>query len=121
MVKALHNADIGVVLDVVYNHTSEGDQNGPVYSYKGFDGPGYYMRSSDPASPYANYSGTGNTLNFGQPHVRKLVMDSLRYWRRKCTSMASASISLQFSAATPMALSIAEMRPSSTNLPPIRS
>jgi len=83
MVKALHNADIGVVLDVVYNHTSEGDQNGPVYSYKGFDGPGYYMRSSDPASPYANYSGTGNTLNFGQPHVRKLVMDSLRYWRRE--------------------------------------
>ena len=83
MVKALHSAGIGVVLDVVYNHTSEGDQNGPIYSYKGFDGPGYYMRSSDPASPYANYSGTGNTLNFGQAHVRKLVMDSLRYWRRE--------------------------------------
>jgi glycogen operon protein len=83
MVKALHGAGIGVVLDVVYNHTSEGDQNGPVYSYKGFDGPGYYMGSSDPASPYANYSGTGNTLNFGQAHVRKLVMDSLRYWRRE--------------------------------------
>ena len=83
MVKALHGAGIGVVLDVVYNHTSEGDQNGPVYSYKGFDGPGYYMRSSDPASPYANYSGTGNTLNVGQAHVRKLVMDSLRYWRRE--------------------------------------
>src|SRR5271155_1390573 len=83
MVKALHGAGIGVVLDVVYNHTSEGDQNGPIYSYKGFDGPGYYMRSSDLASPYANYSGTGNTLNFDQAHVRKLVMDSLRYWRRE--------------------------------------
>ena len=83
MVKALHGAGIGVVLDVVYNHTSEGDQNGPIYSYKGIDGPGYYMRSSDPASPYANYSGTGNTLNFDQAHVRKLVMDSLRYWRRE--------------------------------------
>ncbi|WP_051979153.1 glycogen debranching protein [Edaphobacter aggregans] len=83
MVKALHGAGIGVVLDVVFNHTSEGDENGPIYSYKGFDGPGYYMRSSDPASPYANYSGTGNTLNFDQAHVRKLVMDSLRYWRRE--------------------------------------
>jgi len=83
MVKALHGAGIGVLLDVVFNHTSEGDQNGPIYSYKGYDGPGYYMRSSDPANPYANYSGTGNTLNFGQAHVRKLVMDSLRYWRRE--------------------------------------
>jgi len=83
MVKALHQAGIAVVLDVVYNHTCEGDHAGPTYSFKGFDADGYYMRSSDPASPYANYSGTGNTLNFNQPHVRKVVMDSLRYWKNE--------------------------------------
>lgn len=83
MVKAFHQAGIGVVLDVVYNHTCEGDHRGPIYSFKGFDGAGYYMQSSDPANPYANYSGTGNTLNFGQAHVRKMVMDSLRYWNQE--------------------------------------
>jgi glycogen operon protein len=81
MVKEFHQADIGVVLDVVYNHTCEGDQRGPIYSYKGFDSSSYYMMTSDPVSPYANYSGTGNTLNFGKGHVRKMVMDSLRYWK----------------------------------------
>jgi glycogen operon protein len=83
MVKALHKAGIAVVIDVVYNHTCEGDHSGPTYSFKGFDAAGYYMFSSDPARPYANYSGTGNTLNFSQPHVRKMVMDSLRYWRNE--------------------------------------
>jgi isoamylase len=83
MVKAFHQAGIGVVLDVVYNHTCEGDHRGPIYSYKGFDAAGYYMLSSDPANPYANYSGTGNTLNFGQAHVRKMVTDSLRYWKQE--------------------------------------
>ena len=83
MVKALHKAGIFVVLDVVYNHTCEGDHLGPTYSFKGFDPSGYYMRSCDPQSPYANYSGTGNTLNFNQPHVRKMVMDSLRYWKNE--------------------------------------
>jgi isoamylase len=82
MVKAFHQAGIGVVLDVVYNHTCEGDYKGPIYSFKGLDSAGYYMMSSDPANPYANYSGTGNTLNFGQAHVRKMVIDSLRYWKR---------------------------------------
>jgi len=82
MVKALHRAGIEVIVDVVYNHTCEGDHSGPIYSFKGFDAPGYYMLSSDPANPYVNYSGTGNTLNFGQGHVRKMVMDSLRYWKR---------------------------------------
>jgi isoamylase len=81
MVKALHQADIDVVLDVVYNHTCEGNERGPIYSFKGFDSAGYYMLTRDPANPYANYSGTGNTLNFGQAHVRKMVMDSLRYWK----------------------------------------
>jgi isoamylase len=83
MVKAFHQANIAVVLDVVYNHTCEGDHRGPIYSFKGIDSAGYYMMSTDPANPYANYSGTGNTLNFGQAHVRKMVMDSLRYWKRE--------------------------------------
>ncbi len=83
MVKAFHQAGIGVVLDVVYNHTCEGDRRGPIYSFKGFDAAGYYMLSSDPANLYANYSGTGNTLNFGEGHVRKMVMDSLRYWKHE--------------------------------------
>jgi isoamylase len=82
MVKAFHQAGIGIILDVVYNHTCEGDHRGPIYSYKGIDAPGYYMLSSDPSNPYANYSGTGNTLNFGQGHVRKMVLDSLRYWKQ---------------------------------------
>ena len=83
MVKAFHEAGIGIVLDVVYNHTCEGDHRGPIYSYKGVDSASYYMMSSDPTSPYANYSGTGNTLNFSKGHVRKMVMDSLRYWNRE--------------------------------------
>jgi isoamylase len=83
MVKALHKAGIGVVLDVVYNHTCEGANDGPTYSFRGLDATGYYMLSSDTANPYANYSGTGNTLNFSQPQVRKMVMDSLRYWKNE--------------------------------------
>ena len=83
MVKAFHKAGIMVVLDVVYNHTCEGDDCGPTYSFKGFDAAGYYMLTSDPARPYANYSGTGNTLNFSQAHVRKMVIDSLRYWKNE--------------------------------------
>jgi isoamylase len=83
MVRAFHQAGIGVVLDVVYNHTCEGDHRGPIYSYKGFDSASYYMMSSNPVNPYANYSGTGNTMNFGRGHVRKMVMDSLRYWKRE--------------------------------------
>ena len=83
MVKAFHQAGIGIAIDVVYNDTCEGDHRGPIYSYKGFDSASYYMMTSDPANPYANYSGTGNTLNFSRGHVRKMVMDSLRYWKRE--------------------------------------
>jgi isoamylase len=83
VVKAFHEAGIGIVLDVVYNHTCEGDHRGPIYSYKGLGSASYYMMTSDPANPYANYSGTGNTLNFGRGHVRKIVMDSLRYWKKE--------------------------------------
>ena len=81
MVKALHQGGIAVVLDVVYNHTCESANDGPTYSFRGIDPTGYYMLSTDPANPYANYSGTGNTLNFSHAHVRKMVMDSLRYWK----------------------------------------
>jgi len=81
MVDAFHDAGIEVVLDVVYNHTAEGGLRGPLYSYKGLDAREYYMMSSDPAQPYANYSGTGNTLNVDSPYVRQMILDSLRYWR----------------------------------------
>jgi isoamylase len=81
MVNALHEAGIEVILDVVYNHTAEGDHRGPVYSYKGLDNAEYYMLSNDPARPYANYSGTGNTLNVYSPYVRQMILESLRYWR----------------------------------------
>jgi isoamylase len=83
MVKAFHHAGIAVILDVVYNHSCESDHRGPLYSFKGLDAATYYMASSDPASPYANYSGTGNTFNFSQGHVRKMVIDSLRYWKHE--------------------------------------
>ena len=83
MIKALHKAGIAVVLDVVYNHTCEGDHRGPTYSFKGFDPAGYYMLSTNLTNPYANYTGTGNTLNFSHAIVRRMVTDSLRYWKNE--------------------------------------
>lgn len=79
MVKALHRADIEVILDVVFNHTAEGDQSGPTLSFRGLDNSIYYILEQD-CSRYANYSGTGNTLNANHPIVRRMIMDSLRYW-----------------------------------------
>jgi glycogen operon protein len=80
MIKALHQADIEVVLDVVYNHTGEGDHTGPVYSYKGIDNSTYYLMADRPGAPYENFSGTGNTLNCANRYVRKMIMDSVRHW-----------------------------------------
>lgn len=80
MVRALHSAEIEVILDVVFNHTCEGDHRGPTYSYRGIGNSTYYMPSGDPARPYANFSGTGNTLNTANSAVRRLILDSLRYW-----------------------------------------
>lgn len=80
MVRALHAAHIEVVLDVVYNHTGEGDHTGPVYSYKGIDNSTYYMMADRPDAPYENFSGTGNTLNCANRYVRKMIMDSIRHW-----------------------------------------
>jgi isoamylase len=80
MVRALHAAGIEVLLDVVYNHTCEGDHTGPVYSFKGIDNSTYYLTSGDAAAPYLDFSGTGNTLNTRNAAVRRLVLDSLRFW-----------------------------------------
>ncbi len=80
MVEALHRARIEVILDVVYNHTCEMDQRGPTYSFKGIDNSTYYLLTADPHEPYANYSGTGNTLRTGNRGMRRLIVDSLRFW-----------------------------------------
>ncbi|MGH8761851.1 MAG: glycogen debranching protein GlgX [Nitrosospira sp.] len=80
MVKALHQAGIEVILDVVYNHTAEGNQLGPVLCFKGIDNAAYYQLVGDDRRHYMDYSGTGNCLNMRQPHVLQLIMDSLRYW-----------------------------------------
>ncbi|HET9983305.1 MAG TPA: isoamylase [Longimicrobiales bacterium] len=80
MVDALHAAGIEVILDVVYNHTAERDETGPTYSFRGIDNSTFYLMTGDPAHPYADYSGTGNTLHTANAFVRRMVMDSLRYW-----------------------------------------
>jgi glycogen operon protein len=80
MVKALHAAGIEVILDVVYNHTAEGNHLGPVLSFKGLDNPAYYRVLPNDPRYYMDYTGTGNSLNMRHPHVLQLLMDSLRYW-----------------------------------------
>ncbi|MCL4848344.1 MAG: glycogen debranching protein GlgX [Acidobacteria bacterium] len=80
MVKRLHEEGIEVILDVVYNHTAEGNHLGPVLSFKGIDNRAYYRLVPDDPRHYMDYTGTGNTLNMRHPHVLQLLMDSLRYW-----------------------------------------
>ena len=80
MVKSLHSAGIEVILDVVYNHTAEGNQLGPTLSFRGIDNSVYYRLVSDNPRYYMDYTGTGNTLNMRHPRVLQLIMDSLRYW-----------------------------------------
>jgi isoamylase len=79
MVKALHKAHIEVILDVVFNHTGEGNATGPTLCFRGFDNPTYYILESDECR-YANYSGCGNSLNANNPIVRRMILDCLRYW-----------------------------------------
>ncbi len=79
MVRALHEAGIEVILDVVYNHTAEGSHMGPILSMKGIDNAAYYRLADDPRF-YYDTTGTGNSLNVGHPHTLQLIMDSLRYW-----------------------------------------
>jgi glycogen operon protein len=81
MVKAFHLAGIEVILDVVFNHTAEGNENGPTFSFRGLDNRTYYIL--DDQGGYANYSGTGNTVNGNQSIVRRLILDCLRYWVRE--------------------------------------
>jgi Type II secretory pathway, pullulanase PulA and related glycosidases len=80
MVKALHAAGIEVILDVVYNHTAEGNHLGPVLSFKGIDNAAYYRLVEGDERYYYDTTGTGNSLNMRHPHVLQLIMDSLRYW-----------------------------------------
>ena len=80
MVKAMHAAGIEVILDVVYNHTAEGNHLGPTLSFKGIDNPAYYRLVEDDQRFYMDYTGTGNSLNVRHPHSVQLIMDSLRYW-----------------------------------------
>jgi isoamylase len=80
MVKSLHEAGIEVILDVVYNHTAEGNHLGPVLSFKGIDNPAYYRLVDGDQEHYYDTTGTGNSLNMRNPHVLQLIMDSLRYW-----------------------------------------
>jgi glycogen operon protein len=80
MVRTLHEADIEVILDVVYNHTAEGNHMGPTLSFRGIDNPAYYRLVDDDPQYYMDYTGTGNTLNVRHPHSLQLIMDSLRYW-----------------------------------------
>ena len=79
MVKALHRAGIEVILDVVFNHTAEGNHEGPTLCFRGIDNLSYYILEANPAW-YSNYSGCGNTLNANHPVVRRMIVDSLRYW-----------------------------------------
>lgn len=80
MVQALHAAGIEVILDVVFNHTCEGDVHGPTYSFKGIDNSTYYLVVENSPAPYLNFSGCGNTLHTSHVAVRRLIIDSLRYW-----------------------------------------
>ncbi|MGI8696601.1 MAG: glycogen debranching protein GlgX [Mycobacteriales bacterium] len=80
MVKALHEAGIEVILDVVYNHTAEGNDMGPTLSLRGIDNAAYYRLAEDHPDKYVDYTGTGNSFNVRHPHSLQLIMDSLRYW-----------------------------------------
>jgi len=80
MVKVLHSAGIEVLLDVVYNHTAEGNQMGPTLSFRGIDNASYYRLTADNPRYYMDFTGTGNTLNLQHPNVLQMLMDSLRYW-----------------------------------------
>jgi isoamylase len=84
MVKALHRAGIEVILDVVYNHTAEGNHLGPMLAFKGIDNASYYRLMPDEPRYYMDFTGTGNSLNPVHPSVLRLIMDSLRYWVSEC-------------------------------------
>ena len=80
MVKALHRAGIEIILDVVYNHTAEGSEDGPTLCYRGLENSAYYLMRAEDKSRYADYAGCGNTLNTSHPIVRRMILDSVHYW-----------------------------------------
>ena len=80
LVKALHKAGIEVILDVVFNHTDEGNENGPTYAFRGIDNAAFYLLDPENPSSYLNYSGCGNTFNANHPLPQKFIVDCLRYW-----------------------------------------
>jgi glycogen operon protein len=80
MVASFHEAGLEVILDVVYNHTAEGNERGPTLSFRGFDNASYYRLMPEERRYYINDTGTGNTLNLSHPRVLQMVTDSLRYW-----------------------------------------
>ena len=87
MVKEFHRAGIEVILDVVYNHTAEADENGPTLCFRGLENSFYYILNKDKAT-YANYSGAGNTLKANHSVVKRLILDSLGIGFQRCTLMA---------------------------------
>jgi hypothetical protein len=80
MVNGIHDAGLEVILDVAYNHTGESDGNGPTISFRGIDNLAYYRTLFDDPAHYINDTGTGNTINVDHPQVRRMIIDSLRYW-----------------------------------------
>ena len=92
-VARLHDAGIEVMLDVVYNHTAEGDHMGPTLSFRGIDNASYYWLKPDNPRFYDDFTGCGNSVNLTHPRVLQMVMDSLRYWVEVCMSTAFASTS----------------------------
>ena len=80
----LHDAGIEVMLDVVYNHTAEGNQMGPTLSFRGIDNPSYYWLKPDNPRFYDDFTGCGSSVNLTHPRVLQMVMDSLRYWVEDC-------------------------------------
>ena len=90
MVRTLRVAGIEVILDVVFNHTAETDENGPTISFRVIDKQSYYRIPENDRSSYENFSGYDNTLNLAHPGTLQMVMDALRYWMSECMSRDSA-------------------------------
>ena len=82
-VQQLHDAGIEIILDVVYNHTAEGNQLGPTLSFRGIDNKSYYYLTPEAERYYSDFTGTGNALELRHPYVLRMIMDSLRYWAQE--------------------------------------
>src|SRR5262249_8726831 len=91
LVKTLHQAGIEVILDVVYNHTAEGNHLGPMLSFRGIDNEAYYRLMADDPRYYMDYTGCGNTLNMRHPRALQLIMDTFRYWVQEMHADGSRS------------------------------